>query len=199
MGSSRHRLGNGLPFQTSRRHYVGYPASYILGALQQVMHALRILIGTGIAPVTHGLHERFGHAIALGRTLRRVQRLKAQFPSEAARAVVDGGRAVVRQPFDGLRCLRGAEALLDGCQHHVAHYITAMSVGRRRPANRFPVAAVQRERYAQRRAILAPELKAIGAPAGVAAVHRNATVMAPLCLRPPPRRENLDIAMCRRW
>lgn len=109
----------------------------------------------------HGLHERFGHAIALRRTDRRGQRLKTQFASEAARAVIDVGRAVVRQPFDGLRGLRGAEALFDGGQHHVAHHITAMPAGRRCPANRLAVAAVQRKRHAQRRTIVAPELEAI--------------------------------------
>lgn len=40
---------------------------------------------------------------------------------------VDIGRAVVRQPFDGLLGLRGARALPDGCMHHGAHHIPAMS------------------------------------------------------------------------
>ncbi|EEC34199.1 hypothetical protein BUC_4519 [Burkholderia pseudomallei 576] len=38
--------------------------------------------------------------------------------------MVDVGRAVVRQPFDGLRGLRGAEALFDGGQHHVAQSLS---------------------------------------------------------------------------
>ncbi|BDC45153.1 hypothetical protein PTKU15_84500 [Paraburkholderia terrae] len=60
------------------------------------------------------------------------------------------------------------------------HNVTAMFIGRRLPANCLPVATIQRERYAARRAIVAPELEAIGAPAGVVALYRNATVLAPL-------------------
>ena len=138
------------------------------------------LVHIGDVIVLHGLHERFGHAIAQRQTYWCGQRLKTRFASEAARAVVDVGRAVARQPFDGPRGLRRAEALFDGGQHHVVHHISAMSGGLCRPANRLPVAAVQRERYARRRAIGAPEPKAIGAPAGVAAGDRNTTVTPPL-------------------
>lgn len=56
--------------------------------------------------------------------------LQAQLGREAARAMVDAGRAVVRQAFGGLR---GIEALLDGGQHHVAHHVAAMPAGRRGP------------------------------------------------------------------
>lgn len=45
------------------------------------------LVHIGDVIVLDGLHERLGHAIALRRTYRRGQRLKAQFSSEAARAV----------------------------------------------------------------------------------------------------------------
>ncbi len=61
------------------------------------------LVHIGDVIVLHGLHERFRHAIALRRTDRCGQRLKTQFASEAARAVVDVGRAVVRQLTNFLR------------------------------------------------------------------------------------------------
>jgi hypothetical protein len=53
-----------------------------------------------------GSHKRFGRAIALRRTYWRGQWLKTQLASEAARAMVDVGRAVVCPPFDELRDLR---------------------------------------------------------------------------------------------
>nr|CUV46862.1 protein of unknown function [Ralstonia solanacearum] len=94
--------------------------------------------------------------------------------------MVDVGRAIVRQPFDGLSSLRGAETLFHRSQHHVTHYVTAMSACGCRPANRFSVAAVQRERYAQRRAIVATEFEAIRAPTSIAPVHGYPTVVSPL-------------------
>ncbi|CAG9267717.1 hypothetical protein PUN4_550019 [Paraburkholderia unamae] len=54
--------------------------------------------------------------------------------------VVDVGRAVVRQPFVGLRGHCCAEALLDYAQHYVAHDIAAVPTGCRCPACRFAVA-----------------------------------------------------------
>lgn len=46
-----------------------------------------------------------------------------------------------------LRGLRDAVALFDVGQRHVAHHVTALPAGRRRPVSRLPVAAVQREHY----------------------------------------------------
>ena len=124
------------------------------------------------------LHERLGHTVTLRRTNRRRQRLQAQLAGKAARTVVDVGRAVVRQPFDGCAWLRRAEALLDRCEHHIAHDVPAMAASSRSPTNSFPVMAVQRKRHAQRRAIVTAELEAVRAPADVTLVNGNASIMS---------------------
>ena len=93
----------------------------------------------------------------------------------------DVARAVVAEPFNLLRCSHDVgEAVLDGSQHHVAHHIATVAAGRRRPTHRFTVAAIQRERDAQRLAILAAEFEAIRAPALVALGHRDSTVVPAL-------------------
>jgi hypothetical protein len=92
--------------------------------------------------------------------------------------MVDVGRAVIRQPFDRCACLRRAEALLDRCEHHIAHDVPAMAASSRCPTNSFPVMAVQRERHAQRRAIVTTELEAVRAPADVTLVNGNASIMS---------------------
>ncbi len=135
------------------------------------------LVHTGNVIVRHRFHERLSHAITLRGTSRRRQRLEAELPSEAARALVGVGRAVVRQTFNALLSLRGAESLFNGREHHVTHNVAAMPAGRGGPTDGFAVAAVQCKRDVQWRAIVAPELEAARTPSLIAAVHGNAAVM----------------------
>ncbi|KVZ19657.1 hypothetical protein WL13_00040 [Burkholderia ubonensis] len=67
--------------------------------------------------------------------------------------------------------------MFDGRQHHVAHDITAMTASRRSPTDGFPVVAVQRERHAQRCAIVTAELEAVRTPASVASINCNTSIM----------------------
>ncbi|VWC63965.1 hypothetical protein BLA50215_00007 [Burkholderia lata] len=127
----------------------------------------------------HRFHEPLGHAVALGRTYRRGQRFQTEFTREAPRAMVRVRRAIVAQPLDRRSRARRPGALLNSRKHDVAHDVTAMAAGRRRPADRLPIAAVQCERDADRLAVVAPELEAIGTPAQVARLDRNTAVVPP--------------------
>src|SRR5690606_7004002 len=71
-----------------------------------------------------------------------------------------------------------AEPMLQCRQHHIAHYIAAVSGRGRRPAHGFTVAAVQGKGHPQRAAIIAAELEPVRAPALVAAQDGNLSIVA---------------------
>jgi hypothetical protein len=73
------------------------------------------------------------------------------------------------QPLDFSRRLQGvAKSVLDSREHHITHHIAAVTAGRRRPAHRFTVTAIQGERRAQWLAVVAAKFEAIRTPALVA-------------------------------
>jgi len=82
------------------------------------------------------------------RQLRPSDVISIALPPERQLAGLDGrvGRAVVREPFHGMRRTHAAEALLDGLQHHVAHVAAAdPGPGDGRPGDRLPVVGVHDE------------------------------------------------------
>lgn len=65
------------------------------------------------------------------RTGREEERSVAS-PGGVGGVLGDSGAAVVRQPFDGVRCLRRTEAALDRGDHEIAHHLTGDAVLRNR-------------------------------------------------------------------
>jgi len=89
--------------------------------------------------------------------------------------------AVIRQPFDGGRQpVHAAEAVLDGGGHQIAHILGGYASSGGNEAHGLAIAAVEREGDAHLLAVVAADLEAVGAPAGVAGINRDAPVVAPL-------------------
>ena len=64
--------------------------------------------------------------------------------------------------------------MLDGGHHEVAHVLARDAAGGCHEAHGLPVAAVEGEGHAHALAVVAADLQAVRAPAGVARVHGNA-------------------------
>lgn len=90
--------------------------------------------------------------------------------------------AVIGQPFDGVRQgIHLAEAMFDRGHHQIAHILGGYPSGRGDVAHRLPIAAVEGEGDADLFAIVAADLKAVGAPACIAGGDSNTAVMPPFC------------------
>ena len=83
---------------------------------------------------------------------------------------------------------RLGKSIFDGRKHHVAHHITAMTAGRRRPDHRSTVTAIEGERDTEWLAIIIVELEATGAPTFVA--RRDRVIVT--TLRANEHRSTLD-------
>lgn len=67
--------------------------------------------------------------------------------------------------------------MLDGGDHQVLHIFGGDAASRRHMPHRFAVTAVEREGDAHLLAIVAGDLQPVGAPAGVALVDRDPTIV----------------------
>jgi hypothetical protein len=117
------------------------------------------------------------------------ERLETNVRGERATLFDNVARAVVAEPLDlRWRSLNVAKAMLDGCQHDVAHNVTTVTAGRRGPAHGLAFAAIKREGHTQWFAVIAAKLEAVGAPPLVALQHRDLAIMPPLDALPrrPP-------------
>ena len=70
--------------------------------------------------------------------------------------------------------------MLDGGHHQVTHVLAGDAARGGEEAHGFPVTAIEREGNPHPLAVVAADLEAVGAPAPIALIHRNAAVMPPL-------------------
>ena len=101
--------------------------------------------------------------------------------SKSARIASNVAATVIGQPFDGSRqVINPAEAMLDGRHHQVSHVVTGDAACGGEEAHGFPVTAVECEGDPHSLAIVAADLEAIGTPAPITFIDRDATVMPAL-------------------
>jgi hypothetical protein len=87
----------------------------------------------------------------------------------------------IRKPFDrDGQAIDQAKPVLDGSHHQVAHVLAGDAAGSGQEAHGFPITAVERKRNPHPLAVVAADLKAVGAPTPITFIHRNAAVMAAL-------------------
>jgi len=122
--------------------------------------------------------EGLSHSIAL-RTFDGCRSwFQTDVASESARITSDVAATVVGQPFDGGRQpIDPAEAMLDGHHHQVPHVVTRDAACGGEEAHGFPVTAVERKGDPHSLAIVAADLEAIGTPAPITFIDRDAAVM----------------------
>src|SRR5690606_24224884 len=121
------------------------------------------------------------HSIRLRAFDRGGDRQQADLAGEAAGVAGDVTRAVITQPFDGLRQpIDEAEAVLDGGDHEIAHILSLDTLRGGDMAHGFAVATVEGEGDAHLVAVIAAYLEAVGTPAQIGVLDRDAPVMATL-------------------
>src|SRR2546430_4639301 len=129
--------------------------------------------------------EGFGHSIALWTFDWRRSRFEADVASEAACLAGDITAAIVGQPLDGDRqAIDQPEAMLDGSDHQITNVLAADPTRGSEEAHGLAITAIEREGDPHPLTVVAADLKAIGAPAAVALIDGDASVMSPL---DPPR------------
>ena len=106
-----------------------------------------------------GLHEGFGHAVALGAFHRREAGLEVQGCSDLEGAICSEDRTVVRQPLDPVGCPEVAKPLLNTLHHHIPDHLAGDSSCRCHLADDLAIMAVQCERNTDNIAIPADELE----------------------------------------
>ena len=125
--------------------------------------------------------EGFGHSIALWAFDWRCSRFEAEVASKAACLAGEVTAAIVGQPLDGDRqAIDRAEAMLDGSEHQITNVLAADAAGGGEEAHGLAVTAIEREGDPHAFTVVAANLKAVGAPAAVALIDGDASVMAPL-------------------
>src|SRR5262249_61168690 len=130
-----------------------------------------------------GANEGFSHSVALWPFERRRPRFEPDVAGEAAGVAGDVAAAVIRKPFDrDGQAIDLAEPVLDGSHHQVAHVLAGDAAGSGQEAHGFPITAVERKRNPHPLAVVAADLKAVGAPTPITFIHSNTSVMAPLQL-----------------
>ena len=128
-----------------------------------------------------GADEDFSHSIALPAFDRRCSTFKPDVPSEATGITSDVAAAIIGQPFDrDGPAIDPAEPMFDGSYHQVAHVVAGDAARGGQEAHGFPITAVQCEGNPHSLAVFAADLEAIGAPAPIAFIYRDAAVMPPL-------------------
>lgn len=129
----------------------------------------------------HGAHERLGHAVGLWAFDRGCARPEVDLAGKAAGFSGGVAAAIVGQPFDsGRQAVHAAEAVLDGGDHEVAHVLGGYAGSGSNEAHCLAIAAVEREGDPHLLAVVAADLEAVGAPAGVAGIDRDAPIVATL-------------------
>src|SRR5262249_46664565 len=79
---------------------------------------IRAIIDIDVVPL-EGLHERLGHTVGLRTAHQSEAGNQPHSNGKLDRLVGSVGAAVVREPLDRLRRVRGVKALLDGFQHQI--------------------------------------------------------------------------------
>ena len=126
-------------------------------------------------------NEGFSHSVALWTFERRRPRFEPDVAGEAAGVAGDVAAAVIRKPFDrDGQAIDLAKPVLDGSHHQVAHVLAGDAAGSGQEAHGFPITAVERKRNPHPLAVVATDLKAVGALTPITFIHCNAAVMAPL-------------------
>src|SRR5205807_5847228 len=112
---------------------------------------------------------------------RRGPQLEADLASEAACLAREVTAAIVGQPLNGDRqAIDRAEAMLDGSEHQITNVLAADAAGGGEEAHGLAVTAIEREGDPHPFTVVAADLKAVGAPAAVALIDGDASVMTPL-------------------
>src|SRR5262249_59959181 len=125
--------------------------------------------------------DGLSHSVARWSFERRRRRFGPDVAGEAAGVAGDVAAAVIRKPFDRHgQAIDLAEPVLDGRHHQVAHVLAGDAAGSGQEAHGFPITAVERKRNPYPLAVVAADLKAVGAPTPITFIHSNAAVMAPL-------------------
>jgi hypothetical protein len=110
-------------------------------------------------------NEGFSHSVALWTFERRRPRFEPDVAGEAAGVAGDVAAAVIRKPFDRHgQAIDLAKPVLDGSHHQVAHVLAGDAAGSGQEAHGFPITAVERKRNPHPLAVVAADLKAVGAP-----------------------------------
>jgi hypothetical protein len=110
----------------------------------------------------------------------RGARLETDLTRKAPGVVGNVSRAIVGQPFGGLRqAVDPAKPVFNCGDHEVANVLAFDAFGGGDKAHGFPVAAIQRERDPDLLAIVAAQFKAIRAPPQIGAVDRDPPVVPP--------------------
>lgn len=126
-------------------------------------------------------NEGFGHSITLRTFDRRCSRFKADVASEATSVASDVTTAVVGEPFDGQRqTIDPTEPMLNGSHHQVTHILAFDPACGGEETHSLAITAVQCKGNPHLLTVVATDLEAVGAPAPIAFINRNAAVMAPL-------------------
>lgn len=108
--------------------------------------------------------ERFGHAVALRRAIRRSTRRQADVLCKASRLPSNVARSVVAEPFCGTGQTGNLPKALDHrLHHHIPNEFAADARGRRGKGDRLPIATIEAEGHPHPFAIATADLKAIGA------------------------------------
>lgn len=129
------------------------------------------LFGDADLIALHGAHERFGHAVGLRAFDGGCARPEVDIAGEATGLSDTVAATVIRQPLDGRRQpVHAGEAVLDGGGHEVAHVLGGYAGSGGNEAHRRAIATVEGEGDPHVLVIVAADLDAIGAPAGVAAI-----------------------------
>src|SRR4029450_5461691 len=126
-------------------------------------------------------NEGFSHSVALWTFERRRPRFEPNVAGEAAGVAGDIAAAVIRKPFDrDGQAIGLAKPAADASHHQVAHVLAGDAAGSGQEAHGFPITAVERKRNPHPLALVAADLKAVGAPTPITFIHCNAAVMAAL-------------------
>ena len=123
----------------------------------------------------------FGHSNALWTFDWRRSRFEADVASKAACLAGEVTAAIVGQPLDGDRqAIDQPESMLDGSEHQITDVLAADPARGGEEAHGLAITAIEREGDPHPLTVVAADLKAIGAPAAIALIDGDASVMSPL-------------------
>jgi hypothetical protein len=94
-----------------------------------------------------GFDECLRDAVGFRRADWRETKLEAQGRCGVERVLGDVSRAVVGQPFDGMRRLADPESTLDASDHQVAHHLAGDAGGRGQPRHDLAIAGIDSKQH----------------------------------------------------
>src|SRR6516225_2271660 len=106
---------------------------------------------------------------------------RAAFQSLRNSSGGEGVRLKTPRSLDGDRqAIDRAEAMLDGSEHQITNVLAADAAGDGEETHGLAITAVEREGDPHPFTVVTADLKAVGAPAAVALIDGDASIMAPL-------------------